>query len=77
MNDQSPITPVIFNEATRKFQFQLLPPGCHNLLLSNHDLKGIMLYHLKIPHIISTAMATFLQKRLNQPWKPWRKMTMA
>lgn len=45
MNDQSPTTPVIFNEATRTFQFQLLPSGCHNLLLSNDDPNGIMLCH--------------------------------
>lgn len=39
------LTPVIFNEATRTFQFRLHPSGCHNLLLSSHDPKGIMLCH--------------------------------
>jgi hypothetical protein len=45
MNDLSQITPVTFNEATRKFSFELPPSVCDNMLLSYYNKKGITLCH--------------------------------
>jgi hypothetical protein len=45
MNDQSPITPVIFDEAARKFNFELRPSACDKLLLTWYNEKGITICH--------------------------------
>jgi uncharacterized membrane protein YcjF (UPF0283 family) len=45
MNDRSQITPVTFNEATGKFNFELPCPVCDNLLLSYYNKKGMALCH--------------------------------
>ncbi|MDB5151108.1 MAG: hypothetical protein JWQ57_5128 [Mucilaginibacter sp.] len=45
MNDHSQITPVTFNEATRKFNFELRPSACGNLLLTYYNQMGITLCH--------------------------------
>jgi hypothetical protein len=45
MNDRSQITPVTFNEATGKFNFELPCPVCDNLLLSYDNKKGMALCH--------------------------------
>jgi len=45
MDDHSQITPVVFNEAIRKFNIELRPPACDNLLLAYNNEKGIILCH--------------------------------
>jgi hypothetical protein len=57
MNDDSQITPVIFNEATRAFNFQLPPSACDNVLLSHFNKKGLTLCHSN-----NDELETFRQK---------------
>lgn len=45
MNDHTPITPVTFNEATRKFTFQLPPAVCDHLQLPHFNKNGLALCH--------------------------------
>lgn len=45
MNDLPLITTVIFNKATHKFNLELPPSVCDNLLLSYYNKKGMTLCH--------------------------------
>jgi hypothetical protein len=45
MNTHSQITPVTFNRATRKFDFELPPLVCDSLLLTHYNKTGITLCH--------------------------------